>query len=406
MHQQNEGWQISTKTTYLPAISSSLSASTRRYSAFLSQLAYNPDILSKFVSKKQKFMILTDSMLDAAFRFRETEAWKTLDDSNVFAVRLSDGQTVYCSIMGNGGEHHSLGIYIGDNGFSTYLRIFMDNDGSFMSNMHLATLFDCINCDYMQAKDIEEDVKKAIRKYADSHGVKIPRKHGWIDFTRHTPYRGQWCITDKNDAMIAEEALRAATFLANELAKKGYEEVGFDASHDYPTVKGGKKIPLIVQDGDSYTIQSTLTPALVETEYVAPVFNNDILAHNLASIEKTEPIVCRLEHLHTPVMSEDNEQPHLPGMLVLVTESDGEMLLPLASIDYPENTQALLTELANHFCRLKIHPEEIKVSDNLTFALISDFCKKCDIKLTKADSLPDLDDICTYMVNDMMFGNF
>ena len=36
----------------------------------------------------------------------------------------------------------------------------------------------------------------------------------------------------------------------------------------------------------------------------------------------------------------------------------------------------------------------------------SDFCKKCDIKLTNADSLPDLDDICTYVVNDMMFGNF
>ena len=91
----------------------------------------------------------------------------------------------------------------------------MNNDGSFMSSMHLATLFDCINCDYMQAKDIDEDVKKAIRKYADNHGVKIPRKHGWIDFTRHKPYRGQWCIIDKNDAMIAEEALRAATFLAN-----------------------------------------------------------------------------------------------------------------------------------------------------------------------------------------------
>jgi hypothetical protein len=99
------------------------------------------------------------------------------------------------------------------------------------------------------------------------------RTHGRIDFTRHKPYRGQWCITDKNDAMIAEEALRAATFLANEIAKKGYEEVGFDAYHDYPTPKGGKKIPLIVQNGDSYTIQSTLTPALVETEYVAPVFN-------------------------------------------------------------------------------------------------------------------------------------
>ena len=343
-------------------------------------------------------------MLDAAFRFRETEAWKKLDDSNVFAVRLSDGQTVYCSIMGNGGEHHSLGIYIGENGFSTYLRIFMDNDGSFMSNMHLATLFDCINCDYMQAKDIEEDVKKAIRKYADSHGVKIPRKHGWIDFTRHTPYRGQWCITDKNDAMIAEEALRAATFLANELAKKGYEEVGFDAYHDYPTPKGGKKIPLIVQDGDSYTIQSTLTPALVETEYVAPTFNNDILAHNLASTDKTGTLLCRFEHLQTPIMPEDDEQPHQPGLFIMMDEEDNTMLPPLPSVDYPENAQALLTQLANHFCQFEIHPEQIKVSDNLTFALINDFCKKCDIKLTKADSLPDLDNLCNDFVMDMMFG--
>ena len=51
-------------------------------------------------------------MLDAAFGFRKTEAWKELNDANIFAVRLSNGKTVYCSIMGNGGEHHSLGIYI------------------------------------------------------------------------------------------------------------------------------------------------------------------------------------------------------------------------------------------------------------------------------------------------------
>ena len=44
-------------------------ASTRRYPfLFLSQLAYNSEILSKFVNKNRKFMILTDSMLDAAFQ--------------------------------------------------------------------------------------------------------------------------------------------------------------------------------------------------------------------------------------------------------------------------------------------------------------------------------------------------
>lgn len=139
-------------------------------------------------------MILTDSMLDAAFRFRETEAWKMLDDSNIFAVRLSNGQNVYCTIMGNGGEHYSLGIYIGEDGFSSYLRI-LNSDGSMINNLRYVTKADCINCDFMQAKEIDNKVKKIIRQYAESHGISIPRKHGWVDFARVKPYKAQWFIT-------------------------------------------------------------------------------------------------------------------------------------------------------------------------------------------------------------------
>ena len=66
--------------------------------------------------------------------------------------------------------------------------------------------------------------------------------------------------------MIAEEALRAATFLANELKDKGYEEVGLDPNSDYPSNKGGEKIPLIVHDDKGYSILSTLTPVLKDME--------------------------------------------------------------------------------------------------------------------------------------------
>ena len=201
----------------------------------------------------------------------------------VFAVRLSNGQTVYCTIMGNGGEHYSLGIYIGEEGFSSYLRI-LNSDGSMINNLRYMTKADCINCDFMQAKEIDNKVKKIIRQYADSHGFSIPRKHGWVDFTRIKPYKAQWCITDSNDAMIAEEALRAATFLANEFKDKGYEEVELDPNGDYPSNKGGTRIPLIVHDDNGYSILSTLTPALKELEYVSPIFNNDILAHNVAKM--------------------------------------------------------------------------------------------------------------------------
>ena len=95
-------------------------------------------------------MILTDSMLDAAFRFRETEAWKTLDDSNIFAVRLSNGKDAYCSVMGNGGKHYSLGIYIGEEGFSSYLRI-LNSDGSMINNLRYVT-----KCLLLNKVDAEE----------------------------------------------------------------------------------------------------------------------------------------------------------------------------------------------------------------------------------------------------------
>lgn len=346
-------------------------------------------------------MILTDSMLDAAFRFRETEAWKILYDSNIFAVRLSNGQDAYCSVMGKGGEHYSLGIYIGEEGFSSYLRM-LNSDGSMLNNLRNMTKADGINCDFMQAKDINNKVKKAIRKYAESHGISIPRKHGWVDFTRFKPYKAQWCITDSDDAMIAEEALRAATFFINKIKDTGYEEMELDPEDDYPSNEGGSVIPLIVHGDNGYHIQLSQTPAFKEIEYVSPIFNNDILAHKVANIQQTGTILCRLEHIQSPIMSEDDEQPKIPGMFIILNQSDGEMLPPYTTVDYPDNTEKLLTQLANHFCMLGIHPEQIIVSDMLTFALISDFCNKCNIKLKKIDSMPDFDDACDYIAQYMI----
>lgn len=62
-------------------------------------------------------MILVDDMLAVAFQYRDTELWKELTDSDVFAFRLSDGETGYCCVMGNAGEHLALGFYRGQKRF-------------------------------------------------------------------------------------------------------------------------------------------------------------------------------------------------------------------------------------------------------------------------------------------------
>lgn len=350
-------------------------------------------------------MILTDSMLDAAFNFRMTEPWKELTDSDIFAVGISDGTIVYCSIMGHGGEHYSLGIYVGEEGFSTYLRTLMNSGADIVTSMQESIAFDCINCDFMQAKDIDNEVKTVVRCYAHKYGIKIPRKHGWIDFTRFMPYRGQWCITNPKDAMIAEEALRAATFFVLNFQDKSYADVGLDSMGEYPPVEGGKQIPFVTNENGIYHINSIKTPPLQKSNPIVPLFTNDILIYKVKALPHTSTMECRLFHVPMPVHSKKCEQPVYPGIFIMIDQMDGKMQNPVVTTDYPQNPNIVLTDIAQQLCSLNKCPKEIIVNDDVTFALISDFCKKCGIKLTMSDDvLPDMEEACFMMLQEMMMG--
>lgn len=126
-------------------------------------------------------MILVDDMLAVAFQYRDTELWKELTDSDVFAFRLSDGETGYCCVMGNAGEHLALGFYRGRKGFTTYLKTISLGNAhlSEIEMFEMTTTLDCINCDFMQASDMDVKTKKIIRNYADAHKLKIRRSKGW-----------------------------------------------------------------------------------------------------------------------------------------------------------------------------------------------------------------------------------
>lgn len=348
-------------------------------------------------------MILTDSMLEAAYQFRMIEPWEILTDSDVFATILSDGTKVYCSVMGNGGQHHSLGIYIGDEGFSTFLNTLKANNLSHIELMIATTELDNINCDFLQAKDIEEKVKTRVRDYAQRNSIKIPRSYGWIDFTRFTPYKHRWFITQEHDALVAEETLRAATFFAKGLQENTISHSCLDPKHKYPTIKGGKTIPLITKDEEGlYHITTTTTPPLIKREYLTPTFDNDILANKLKGMEKDHSLTVRLLHMPVPVETEDDETPSVTGVLLMLDAEDDYLFDPITTSDYPNNPQRLLTQFANALGENDICPKRIIVKDRKTYLLIKNFCKRCDIRLRLLNYTPEMDKICLQLTAQMM----
>ena len=49
---------------------------------------------------------------------------KKLYDSQIFAIRHSDGQLSYCSVMGHSGDHLALALYPGESGLHSLISIY------------------------------------------------------------------------------------------------------------------------------------------------------------------------------------------------------------------------------------------------------------------------------------------
>lgn len=107
-------------------------------------------------------MAIDEKLIGLAFSFRDARLWEKLFDSDIYAVDLGSGQTAYCCVMGNAGEHYGLGVYVGGRGWNSYLSMYRMKD--FDSEVEMRESFcrdiDCINCDYTPAKYVSSSPQK------------------------------------------------------------------------------------------------------------------------------------------------------------------------------------------------------------------------------------------------------
>lgn len=350
-------------------------------------------------------MILTDDMLAVAFQYRDTELWEVLADSDVFAFRLSDGEVGYCSVMGHGGEHLALGFYRGRKGFSSYLKTLElgNMQVSEVEMFEVASTFDCINCDFIQASDMKDKTKKLIRNYADAHGMKIRRSKGWPDFTRHLPFKMPFGITYEKDACDIVEALRAAIAVAGELMRRDPVRLGFDEKGDYPTMKGGKTVPYLVPNAEGTYDWSTIKlPAFLPDKWPTPKFENDILTSVVKKLPISGALQMKVIHFPVPVGGGENEDPFLPAALLCISIENG-MLFPIFfTEDGEESPDQILVGLVDNLRSSGSKPVTIEVVDDRTESLLTDFCAQCGIRLSRKKELPELNDAYNFLIGNFM----
>ncbi len=323
----------------------------------------------------KKHFTSTD-MLHAAFRFRRAELWNKLSDSQIYAVALPSGEKGYCITMGNGGTYYGLGLYRGEKGFSTFLRMIHPSKNEVDAMADVLT-YDVINCNFSQANSMNFGIKEPVREFSKKFEMPIPKKNGWPEFVRYRPFHDIAPVDDATDGDDIAAALHAATHLAKLLESQTPQELGFLDEGHYPSEEGGREVPLLVHEGfNKWHLEKTTLPAMVESEYPTPLFTDEKSIQLIRQMPKGNIIECGT--LSIPMRLGNNPENNAPFIIPILDNGYLSMVMCMRPYDlYPE---LLLHDFIQNITQGNSVPKAIVCTDELTEKLLRDFCLKTGIK--------------------------
>lgn len=349
--------------------------------------------------------LLNDRMLSLAFRYRETHLWKTLNDTHIFALELSDGRLGRICIMGNAGMSICVGLYIGDEGFRDLLYQMTPTNNT-LDNLSMSFSLHYLGCDYSCGSDIPAGEARIIRQYAKEHGLRIREKDGYPDFTKHDPETPDYKITTREDADAICEALEAAL----EVARVNEEEdlyglaiKGFFGKRDTCGGLVPRWIPKLkkLEDGTfKWSKHENKQPSpLVYPEIPLDKNSDRILFDALRDLPREKTLQMRF--VRTPITHDDPDTGKEIFPLILFCSIGGNALPPVICSVPGEKELELF---CNHLVNSQSMPQTIEVEDDLTEAFVRDFCKKLNVKLVRKKELTDLLGLVSYLLQDIVPG--
>ena len=114
-----------------------------------------------------------DQLYQLAFAFRKTKLWKALYESELFAVALPDGEIGYCSVMGFGGEHLALALYVGNKGLDSFRLLQKAGEMHPLKAYESMLSQDCLQCSFEGKDTLSPQELSAVRDYTSRNRISI-----------------------------------------------------------------------------------------------------------------------------------------------------------------------------------------------------------------------------------------
>lgn len=322
---------------------------------------------------------------EVAIAFRDLAPWKWMHDSDLFAIKDPEsGEVNYCCIMGNAGEVFALGLYLGYEGFGSYIKLLnMPDDFSYADQVALGLSQLLLKVDFVNQEELTDQDHKQIK----NSGIAFQDEEQQVMARYYAP--------DYMATPITEEQARVLTYALQQaiVVAQLYRE----NENILQTAEGNILVRTSEEKDDSLNW---------ETQYFEP---GEVLAEFFPSIEPSSALIEKAQKdlpqqsgavlfMYQYMMSGVMEEGRivLPKLALWMSYPDGQIIKQ--DIISPDEGLAKLEASFYELCdAIKFIPKQVACNSQIGAIAISTLADELGIELFYAPEEPVFKEIAESM---------
>lgn len=334
-------------------------------------------------------------LYDLADQIKALKPWMILAETDLFGVRDPEsGVDSFVSVMGSGGEHFAVAVYIGVESLFQFWMLQDPNSGAppemVLAIRQLQLSFE--NRDDLDDGDIEL-IRTLQRKYRG--------KQAWPAFRSFVPGYLPWRI-DASEANLLIYVLEQTL----DVAARAMKDISLLEPPDDNTYLA--RVPKVTDGAITWEDQLIAVQPPQPVEYAVPM-RSDLL-EQMKKLPKRKKSSFEMEFFPLPrPVADESGRPYLPTMLLAVDDSSGmivitEMIPP--AVGLIETILQVPQALAKGLITLGYVPGVIKVQNPMAAEMAKFLQGAAGWKVKQQNELKMLNPALDFMMSSMEMGSF
>lgn len=310
------------------------------------------------------------SLYSLAKKFKETECWEWMYDTDIFGIEFDAGEVYYCCIMGNAKEVYGVNIYKGDSGLKSYFSTLYQT----VPYEDIAFIQDCLTLhfedrDFLDKEDL--DVIKSLE-------IKFRGKKSWPQFRNYKP--GYY------PASIEGNEVRALCTVLEEAIN-----VCNRCKEDRSIIERENEDEILVrikkEQGDNIGwIDSYITTDIEEVE-VEYGDIDELALQRLKGKKNRKMGTWEVDFFHAPALVKEGPRPFYPLVFIIAECSTGTMLDMVMTSNFDGYVKEFQSAFMSILSKNRVLPETIIIQRADAIEVLEPVTKRLGIVLQSAEEL-------------------